>query len=116
MDDKGSTNPAAGVIATSPAMAPLTMPSELGLSLHQLANNHARAPAAAAVLVTTNACAARPFAARALPALNPNHPNHNNPAPSRVMGTLWGSMLSSPNPILFPITIARASAENPELM
>jgi hypothetical protein len=33
------------------------------------------------VLVVINAFAANPFAPRADPALNPNHPNHNNAAP-----------------------------------
>ena len=32
-----------------------------------------------------------PLAASALPALNPNHPNHRTPAPSSVNGTLCGS-------------------------
>src|SRR5260370_40987729 len=47
---------------------------------------------AAAVLVFVNASAATPFAASAEPALNPNQPNHNNPAPSSTSGTLWGTI------------------------
>ena len=35
-----------------------------------------------------NAMPARPFAASAEPALNPNHPNHRSPAPSSTNGTL----------------------------
>ncbi|OQA57139.1 MAG: hypothetical protein BWY45_01556 [Euryarchaeota archaeon ADurb.Bin294] len=115
-DDGTSTNPAAGVIPTRPAMAPDTMPTELGFPRILLASSHVSAPAAAAVLVTMRAFEARPSAAMALPALNPNHPNHNNAAPSRVIGILWGSIEFSPKPIRFPITSAMARAPNPELM
>ena len=45
---------------------------------------------AGASIVFTNASAAMPFAASALPALKPNQPNHRSPAPRRVNGTLWG--------------------------
>ena len=47
---------------------------------------------AAAVLVFVNASAATAFAASAEPALKPNQPNHNSPAPSSTSGTLWGTM------------------------
>ena len=50
--------------------------------------------AAAAVLVTMKALAARPFAATADPALKPNQPNHRRPAPRTVIGTSCGSMRS----------------------
>jgi hypothetical protein len=80
-----STNPAAGVIATRPETAPAASPSTLGCPWRsQEAVIQARPPIAAAVLVTTRALAARPFAPRALPPLNPNQPNQRRPAPSTV--------------------------------
>src|SRR5208337_4519745 len=94
----GVTYPAAGVIVPRPATAPVTIPRELGLPLIQLTAIQESAPAAAAVLVTTIAFTAIPFAARALPPLNPNHPNQRRPAPSRVMGILCGSMVYWPYP------------------
>src|SRR5690606_41370768 len=53
----------------------------------------ARPAAAVAVLVVAKAEAARPFAARAEPALNPNHPNHSSPVPSNTKGILAGWLL-----------------------
>ena len=57
----GVTKPAQGVIATIPAMAPLTIPSEEGLPRYQLANIQASPPAAAAEFVLTNAITALVF-------------------------------------------------------
>src|SRR5438093_10929526 len=88
--DIGVTNPAAGVMATNPATAPAAAPSTLGWPLWAQATvTQVRAPIAAAVFVVTNATAARPFAARALPALNPNQPNQSRPAPSTVIVRSW---------------------------
>src|SRR5512136_495121 len=112
----GPTYPAAGVMATRPATAPETTPRDAGRPLYQLAHIQARAPAAAAVFVTTNAFAARPFAASALPALNPNQPNQSIAAPRRAKGMFEGSMLYSPNPLRFPMTRAIARAPNPALI
>src|SRR5665647_1806022 len=112
----GVTYPAPGVIATSPAIAPLTNPRELGFPYIQLIRSHAIAPAAAAVFVVTNAWAARPFAPIALPALKPNQPNQSSAAPRMVNGMLWGSIAYLPNPTRFPITSASARAANPELI
>src|SRR5208337_454663 len=114
MATSGLTKPAAGVIATMPAIAPLTIPRELGLPWYQLAHIHARAPAAAALFVFTNAVTALAFTAKALPALNPNHPNQSRAAPRSAIGILWGSSEYSPKPARFPITSARASAANPD--
>ena len=50
--------------------------------------------AAAAVLVTMKALAARPPAVSAEPALNPNQPNHSRPAPRTVIGTSCGVIAS----------------------
>ena len=71
--------------------------------------------AAAAMLVTVNALAARPPAVTAEPALKPNQPNHRRPAPRTVIGTSWGSDFS---PFMFrrPIIRATTRAETPELM
>src|SRR3989338_10084854 len=83
------TNPAAGVIATRPATAPVTIPNIVGLPLNFHSKSAQLKPAAAAaVLVVTKALAAKPLAPKALPALKPNQPNHNNAAPKTVKGIL----------------------------
>ena len=89
----GRTNPQAGVMATRPATTPDAVPSTVGLprDIHSAAIQ-ASAAAAAAVLVVTNALTATPDASSALPALNPNHPNHNKPAPMTVRGRLCGGI------------------------
>src|SRR5437762_541544 len=72
--------------------------------------------AAAAVLVLVNASAAKPFAARADPALNPNQPNHNRPAPRSTSGTLCGTIAVRLKSLRAPSRAAATSAETPELM
>src|SRR4029450_6055464 len=95
MAAKGVTKPAPGVIATSPATAPLAAPSMVGFpEWFHSANNHASAAVAAAVLVVTNAFAARPLAFRALPALNPNHPTQSKAAPVTANGRLCRAIYS----------------------
>src|SRR5262245_21827414 len=113
----GATNPDAGVMATSPATAPLAAPSTVGLPrpIHS-ANIQDSAAAAVAVLVATKALVARALAASALPALKPNQPNHRSAAPTRTNGMLWGGMGSEPYPSRLPSTKAHTSAEVPELM
>src|SRR5512134_1515246 len=113
----GWTKPEAGVIATSPATHPEAAPSTVGFPrwIHS-ANTHESVAIAAAVWVLTNALVDRPPAARALPALKPNHPNQRMAAPRTVMGRLWGAMLSMPNPFRFPTTSAAARALTPEVM
>ena len=71
--------------------------------------------AAAAVLVTRNAFAARPFAASAEPALKPNQPNHSRPAPRTVIGMSWGSR-PSPFTTRLPMRSATTRAETPDEM
>jgi hypothetical protein len=87
----GWTKPEAGVIATRPATEPEIPPRRLGLPLciHSAAI-HPRVAAAAAKWVATNALVARPEAASALPALNPNHPTHNRQAPMKLITRLCG--------------------------
>src|SRR5437870_11112026 len=93
----GWTKPEAGVIATSPATAPAAAPITLAFPVRaQLANIQDRAAEAAAVFVTTNAFAAWPLAAPALPALKPNQPNQRMAAPSTMQVTLCGSIGSRP--------------------
>ena len=58
---------------------------------------------------------ASPFAAKALPPLNPNQPTHSSPAPMTEMTTLCGGMGTFPNPRRPPSTNAATSAETPEL-
>src|SRR5438309_2001689 len=108
----GRTKPQAGVIATSPATAPEAMPSTVGLPrvIHSAAIQPSAA-AAAAVLVVTNAFAATPDASRALPALNPNQPNHKSPAPITVRGRLCGGIGFFRYPFRLPMTIAQVRAE-----
>src|SRR5437899_4440656 len=89
MAEIGPTNPEAGVIATSPATAPLAAPRTVGFPRYSHSTTiHASAAAAVAVLVTTNALVARGPAPRALPALNPNQPNQSIEAPNTVIGRL----------------------------
>ena len=56
-----------------------------------------------------------PLAATALPALNPNQPNHRSPAPSSVNGTLCGMSDGDGYSCRFPTTIAATSAATPAL-
>src|SRR6266851_3370326 len=89
----GVTKPAAGVMATSPATAPEAAPSTVGLPRDDHSVNiQPSAAAAVAVLVVMKAWAASPLAASALPALNPNHPNHRRLAPITVRGRLCGGI------------------------
>src|SRR6476660_9605260 len=88
----GLTNPAAGVIATSPTTMAVAQPTAVGLPERIASRNvHTRSVAAGASMVVVNARAAIPLAATALPALKPNQPHHSNPAPSSTNGTLCGS-------------------------
>ncbi len=67
-------------------------PRALGfLITHHSMAIHAHAAAEAATMVVVNASAALELAASALPALNPNHPNHSSPTPRTVMVRLWGT-------------------------
>src|SRR3989440_5345048 len=83
IDDIGLTYPEAGVMATRPQTAPTEMPTADGFPFRtQSVSIQLTAAAAAARFVTTSAFTAKAFAARALPALKPNHPNHSTDAPS----------------------------------
>src|SRR5579864_5475015 len=85
------TKPAAGVIATRPATAPVIIPSIVGCLLrNQSRIAHVSPAVAAAVCVMTKALAAKAPDEGALPALNPNQPNQSMQAPSTANGKLWG--------------------------
>src|SRR5579862_16177 len=93
----GPTNPAAGVIATSPATAPEIAPSALARPfLIHSATLQLIAAAAVAKCVATNALVANAPAESALPALNPNHPTHSRHAPITLSTMLWGFIGSAP--------------------
>src|SRR3989344_6223792 len=104
-------------MATKPHTAPIAAASAEGLPFcaHESAT-HVSAAAAAAVLVTTNALAAKAPAASAEPALNPNHPNQRSAAPRITNGTLLALTEGSDWSNLLPTKIAAASAEKPALM
>src|SRR5580692_109949 len=113
----GATKPAAGVIATSPATAPEIAPSALARPfLSHSAALQLMAAAAVAKCVATNALVARELAARALPALNPNHPTHSKHAPTKLRVKLCGGMGCLGKPTRLPRYKAHTNAETPELM
>src|SRR6266851_10082952 len=113
----GPTNPAAGVIATSPATAPEIAPSALArpFLIHSAALQLSAA-AAAAKCVATKALVAKGLEARALPALKPNHPTHNKHAPIKLSTKLCGGMGCFGKPVLLPRYRAQTRADTPELM
>src|SRR3990167_368531 len=102
-------------MATRPATAPEHTPRMVGFlwCIHSriVQVNPAQA---VAVFVTTNALAASPLAATALPALKPNQPNHNKPVPAIMRGRLCGGFISLGNPLRFPANKHTARPEAPE--
>src|SRR5438093_8481489 len=101
---QGSTYPEAGVIATSPATAPVAAPTVVGEPLCSFSGiSQPSIAAAVARWVATKALEARAPDFRALPALNPNHPNHRMAAPRTTIGTLCGRNCSLPYPRRLPM-------------
>src|ERR1700744_1045009 len=98
--DIGPTNPAAGVIATSPATAPEIAPSALArpFLIHSAALQLIAA-AAVAKCVAIKALVASEFDASALPALKPNHPTHKRHAPTKLSVRLCGVIGCFGNPV-----------------
>src|SRR5262245_6498341 len=86
----GPTKPDAGVMETRPAMAPVQMPTTVGLPriIHST-NIQVNAADAVAMCVTVMAMPACMPALTAEPALKPNQPTHNSEAPIKVSTTLW---------------------------
>lgn len=88
-DDQIGTNPAPGVIATRPITKPVEAPTKVVfLSFIISSNIHDNNADADAIADVINACAASPSAFKALPALNPNHPNQSIVAPNTTNGIL----------------------------
>src|SRR5215472_1331687 len=90
----GPTLPAAGVIVASPAIVPVTAPTELGLpnDIHSIAI-HTRVAVAADKCVVSIAMPASALEASALPALKPNQPTHKSEAPTiTIQGACGGRM------------------------
>src|SRR5262245_47938990 len=117
MAAKGVTKPAPGVIATSPATAPLAAPSMVGFpEWFHSSNNHGSAAVAAALFAVTNAFAGGPWRFRALSALNPYHPPQSKAAPVTAKGRLCGAIYSVGKPRRLPTTMAHTRAETPELI
>src|SRR5439155_26349183 len=112
IDGIGPTYPEAGVMATRPHTAPTEMPTADGLPFRtQSVSIQLTAAAAAAKFLTTSAFTAKAFAARAVPALKPNHPNHSTEAPTITSGMLFGRLSKRPMPSLRQISSAAATAE-----
>src|SRR3954468_10450414 len=87
----GVTNPLAGVTATSPATMPDASPNPVGLPrCHHSTATQLSPAAAAATCDAVRALPASGLAARALPPLTPNQPNHKRPAPVSVSTMLLG--------------------------
>src|SRR5437899_5853440 len=102
---------------TRPTTSPVAAPTAVAFPVRRTSSAaHVTSAVAAAVLVFVNAIAARPFAASADPALNPNQPNHSSPAPSSTSGTLWGTMGTRLKSFRGPSIRAATNAENPALM
>src|SRR2546423_9673895 len=113
----GPTKPLAGVMATSPATAPDAAPTVVAFPC--LIHSGMIQPSTAVAVarwVATNALPARAPDVSALPALNPNQPNHRMAAPSTTNGTLCGTNASFPHPRRFPRYRAHARAATPALM
>src|SRR5882757_2905932 len=97
MPCQGATNPEAGVMVPSPAMAPEIMPSTEGLRRvdHSIAPQ-VKAPAQAARCVAVIAITARELAPNAEPPLKPNQPTHNSPVPITASDRSNGDRFSEP--------------------
>src|SRR6266705_3096204 len=89
-------NPEAGVTPAKPAIAPVITPVVDGFSLLLLQESpiQTRADVADAICDTNNVLPARAPEVSALPALNPNQPNHNMAAPITASGMLWGTIMA----------------------
>src|SRR5258708_38688179 len=113
----GVTNPAHGVMATSPATAPEQAPRTVAFPLCSASIRlQLTVAAAAAVLVFTNAATAEVPADSALPALKPNQPNQSRPVPRAVIVRLCGCMSSVSSARRLPITSTQQRAATPEMM
>ena len=77
-------------MATKPSTKPVDAPTKVVfLSFTISINIHDKRAAADDIAEVINAWAASPSAFKALPALNPNHPNQRIVAPNTTNGMLW---------------------------
>src|SRR6185503_15362875 len=112
----GVTDPHAGVMATSPVIAPEAAPTPVTWpSLIFSTAIQDRVAAHVATNVVTMTIAAELPAASAEPPLNAYQPAQSRPAPSSVNGTLCG-LRSWPHKADLPSTMATARAAAPALM
>ena len=79
-------------------------------------SSHASMAVAVATVVVMKVEPAEPFELVADPALNPNQPNHSNPAPSITNGRLCGRNSVVGQPLRLPRTIASIRPATPELI
>src|SRR3546814_1117225 len=113
----GAANPAAGVMATRPATAPVIAPSSDGLPLATRSTSvHDTAAAAVATKVLTKATAATPLASRLEPALKPNQPTHSSAAPTIDSVSECGGIGSRGKPRRLPTMMQPTSPATPALM
>ena len=91
------TYPEAGVIPASPAIAPFIAAITLGLWVRiQERATQTNAETDEAICVTIIVLPATPPEAKALPALNPNQPNHKSEDPRTASGILCGTIIAGP--------------------
>src|SRR5579863_1287115 len=110
----GETYPAAGVIVTNPATAPVSNPKNFGFfSLNHATSIHVTAANEGATSVFKNAVAVTESTRISLPALNPYHPNHSRPVPSATRGILCGPRSRT---LRFPTYSTDASAAIPAML
>src|ERR1700722_14285755 len=106
-----------GVMATSPATMPEAAPSVVACpSRMRSVSSQASMAVAVAIVVVMNVDPAEPLELVADPALNPNQPNHSNPAPSITNGRLCGRNSVVGQPLRLPSTSASARPATPELI
>ena len=107
------TKPAAGVIATSPVIMPLTAPRKVGfrclLTNRSQITQVSNATAVARLVLSTASDASAPEKYGS-PPLNPFQPSHRMPAPTAARGRLLGTARSRSRASRGPIT---AAATNP---
>src|SRR5918911_4229166 len=107
----------AGVTPARPEIAPLSAAVLDGFParFHE-SPIQTRADVDEAICVTSKVFAASDPEARALPALNPNHPIQSSVAPMTARGMLWGTMISGPKFFLRPSISAAAREPRPALV
>src|SRR5207237_10319418 len=108
------TYPAAGVIVSRPATAPVSKPRNFGLLVViQSMQSHAMAAKLAARSVLRNATAVTESTRNSLPALKPYQPNQRRPVPSATNGIEWGPASAT---FLLPTYNTDANAAIPAML